>query len=217
MLGPVARRALPVRPAVAVVRQVSCVLAAVVGLALQDTLGNLFSGIALHLEGAFEVGDVIHSGEYVGVVESVSWRATRMRGFNNQIIVLPNSVIARERLEIFPRSQLNARVLQLGVDYNIPPATVIGIVSQAAAHVEGVASEVPCFARVATFADPVIDGWWSAVRALPDRQRAAVVLHYLEDRPLTEVALALGIAVGTVKATLSKARTTLARTLTKEG
>jgi RNA polymerase sigma-70 factor (sigma-E family) len=71
--------------------------------------------------------------------------------------------------------------------------------------------------RVTTFADPVIDGWWHAVRALPDRQRAVVVLHYLEDRPLTEVALALGIAVGTVKATLSKARTTLARTLTKEG
>ena len=129
------------------------VLAAVVGLALQDTLGNLFSGIALHMEGAFDVGDVVHSGEYIGVVESVSWRATRMRGFNNQMIILPNSVIARERLEVFPQANLNARVLQLGVDYNIPPATVIGIVSQAAAHVDGVARELPCFARVATFAD----------------------------------------------------------------
>src|SRR5205814_4082837 len=58
------------------------VVAAVIGLALQDTLGNLFSGIALHMEGAFDVGDVLHSGEYVGVVESVSWRATRMRAFN---------------------------------------------------------------------------------------------------------------------------------------
>ncbi|HSY52699.1 MAG TPA: mechanosensitive ion channel family protein [Thermoanaerobaculia bacterium] len=129
------------------------VLAAVIGLALQDTLGNLFSGIALHMEGAFDVGDVVHSGDYVGVVESVAWRATRMRGFNNQMIVLPNSVIARERLEVFPRAQLNARVLQLGIDYNVPPATVIGIVSQAAAHVEGVARELPCFARVASFAD----------------------------------------------------------------
>ena len=129
------------------------VLAAVIGLALQDTLGNLFSGIALHMEGAFDVGDVVHSGDYIGVVESVSWRAARMRGFNNQIIVLPNSVIARERLEVFPRGQLNARVLQLGIDYNVPPATVIGIVSQAAAHVEGVARELPCFARVASFAD----------------------------------------------------------------
>ena len=129
------------------------VLAAVVGLALQDTLGNLFSGIALHMEGAFDVGDVVHSGEHIGVVESVSWRATRMRGFNNQMIILPNSVIARERLEIFPNANLNARVIQFGVDYNVPPATVIGIVSQAAAHVDGVARELPCFARVANFAD----------------------------------------------------------------
>ncbi|HXH40595.1 MAG TPA: mechanosensitive ion channel family protein [Thermoanaerobaculia bacterium] len=129
------------------------VLAAVIGLALQDTLGNLFSGIALHGEGAFDVGDVVHSGDYIGVVESVSWRAARMRGFSNQIIVLPNSVIARERLEVFPRGQLNARVLQLGIDYNVPPASVISIVSQAAGHVEGVARELPCFARVASFAD----------------------------------------------------------------
>jgi small-conductance mechanosensitive channel/CRP-like cAMP-binding protein len=129
------------------------VLAAVIGLALQDTLGNLFSGIALHMEGAFDVGDVLHSGDYVGVVESVSWRATRMRGFNNQMVVLPNSVIARERLEVFPRGHLNARILQLGIDYNVAPATVIGILGQAAAHVDGVARELPCFARVGAFAE----------------------------------------------------------------
>jgi small-conductance mechanosensitive channel/CRP-like cAMP-binding protein len=132
------------------------VLAAVIGLALQDTLGNLFGGIAMHMEGSFNVGDVLHSGDYVGVVESVSWRATRMRGFNNQAIVLPNSVLARERLEVFPRSRLTARVLPLSVDYNIPPATVIGILSQAAAHVDGVARDLPCFARVAAFADSAV-------------------------------------------------------------
>jgi small-conductance mechanosensitive channel len=129
------------------------VVAAVIGLALQETLGNLFSGIALHMEGAFDVGDVLHSGDYVGVVESVSWRATRMRGFNNQTLVLPNSVIARERLEVFPHGNLNARILQLGIDYNIAPASVIEIVSQAAAHVDGVARELPCFARIGAFAD----------------------------------------------------------------
>jgi small-conductance mechanosensitive channel/CRP-like cAMP-binding protein len=129
------------------------VVAAVVGLALQETLGNLFSGIAVHMEGAFGVGDVLHSGDYVGVVESVSWRATRMRGFNNQTLVLPNSVIARERLEVFPHGNLNARILQLGIDYNVAPATVIEIVSQAAAHVDGVARELPCFTRVGAFAD----------------------------------------------------------------
>jgi small-conductance mechanosensitive channel/CRP-like cAMP-binding protein len=129
------------------------VLAAVLALALQDTLGNLFSGIALHMEETYEIGDVLHSGDFVGVVEGVSWRATRMRGFNNQMVIVPNSVIARERLEVFPRNNLNARVITVGIDYHVAPATVIGILTQVAAHVDGVARERPCFARVASFGD----------------------------------------------------------------
>lgn len=132
------------------------ILAAILGLALQDTLGNLFAGIALHMEGAFEVGDVLHSGDYIGVVEQVSWRATRMRAFNNQLVVLPNSVIARERLEVFPRHNLNARVLRIGVDYNVPPSTVIGILMQAASHIDGVARETPVIARIGSFDDSAV-------------------------------------------------------------
>jgi small-conductance mechanosensitive channel/CRP-like cAMP-binding protein len=131
-------------------------LAAILGLALQETLGNLFSGIALSMEGGFEAGDVLHSGDYYGVVESVSWRATRIRGVNNQLIVLPNSVIARERLEVFPHNNLNGRVLQIGVDYHVAPATVIGIFTQAAAHVEGIARERPPIARVGSFGDSAV-------------------------------------------------------------
>ena len=65
--------------------------------------------------------------------------------------------------------------------------------------------------------DPVIDGWWTAVRQLPERQRAVVALHYLEDLSVLDVANVLGIAEGTVKATLAQARQTLARTIVREG
>ena len=133
------------------------VVAAVLGLALQETLGNLFAGIAIHMEGGFEIGDVIHSGDYVGVVEGVTWRATRLRAFGNQIIVLPNSMIARERLEVFPKNNFNGRVLQIGVDQNIPPATVIPVLVNAASHVDGVAREMPCIARVGAFTDSGIN------------------------------------------------------------
>ena len=132
------------------------IVAAVVALALQDTLGNLFSGIAMHMEDTYEIGDVIHSGDFLGVVEGVSWRATKLRGFNNQMVVVPNSTLARERLEVFPRNHLNGRSLQFGIDYHIAPATVIGTLTQAASHVEGVAREMPCFARVAGFADSAV-------------------------------------------------------------
>ena len=133
------------------------VIAAVIALALQDTLGNLFSGIALHMENTYEIGDVLHSGDYFGVVESVSWRATRIRGFNNQRIIVPNSVLARDRIEIFPRNNLNARTLSIGIDYNVAPANVIGILTQVATHVDGVAREMPAFARVAGFGESAVN------------------------------------------------------------
>jgi CRP-like cAMP-binding protein len=129
------------------------VVAAVLGLALQETLGNLFAGIALHLEDSFSPGDVVRTGDYLGIVEAVRWRGTRLRTFNNNLVIVPNSMLARERLEIFPRENLNARVLQLTVDYNAAPATVIATLVQAASHVEGVVQEMPCIARVSAFGD----------------------------------------------------------------
>jgi len=129
------------------------ILAAVIGLALQDTLGNLFSGISLHMERTFEVGDVIRSGEYMGVVERSSWRATRIRTFNNNVVLLPNSLISKERLEIFPRANLNARIVTVGAPYEIPPARVISVLVKAAENVDGVAQDAPCIARVGGFAE----------------------------------------------------------------
>ncbi|HVG23268.1 MAG TPA: mechanosensitive ion channel family protein [Thermoanaerobaculia bacterium] len=129
------------------------VLAAVLGLALQDTLGNLFSGIALHVEDSFEVGDVIRTGDQLGIVEAVRWRGTRLRTFANTVVIVPNSMLARERLEVFPRNNLNARVLQLGIDYNVPPATALAVLTQAASNVEGVSAQIAAYARVAGFGD----------------------------------------------------------------
>jgi RNA polymerase sigma-70 factor (ECF subfamily) len=65
---------------------------------------------------------------------------------------------------------------------------------------------------------PVTDDerWWDAVRSLPDRQRAVITLHYLEDRSVREVADILEIAPGTVKATLSHARDRLRQVLVQE-
>lgn len=132
------------------------ILAAVLGLALQETLGNLFAGIALHLEDSFEPGDVIRSGEYFGVVEAVRWRSARLRTFTNNLVIVPHSVLARERVEVYPRTNLNARILRIGIDYHVPPATVLNVLVQAASNVEGVSHEVPAFARVADFGDSAV-------------------------------------------------------------
>jgi len=58
--------------------------------------------------------------------------------------------------------------------------------------------------------------FWRAVRGLPERQRAAVALHYLDDLSIHDIADILEISPGTVKASLFKARRSLARTLSAE-
>ncbi len=54
---------------------------------------------------------------------------------------------------------------------------------------------------------------WRLVRALPDQQRFAVVLHYVEDRAVADIAEILECSEGTVKTHLSRGRATLARAL----
>ena len=65
--------------------------------------------------------------------------------------------------------------------------------------------------------DPEASDFWAAIRALPKQQRAVVTLFYLEDLSTADIAATLGIAVGTVKATLSQARARLSATIGNEG
>jgi RNA polymerase sigma-70 factor, ECF subfamily len=64
--------------------------------------------------------------------------------------------------------------------------------------------------------DPVSARFWAAVRALPERQRAAVALYYLDDLSVEGIAEVLQVSTGTIKTSLFKARQSLARTLRAE-
>ena len=59
----------------------SAIFGVILGLALQDTLGNFFAGISLQADRPFQVGDVITVGaqRHTGVVEEITWRAIKIR------------------------------------------------------------------------------------------------------------------------------------------
>jgi RNA polymerase sigma factor (sigma-70 family) len=76
------------------------------------------------------------------------------------------------------------------------------------------ASEIRALLRISAPQEPEAgQGLWDQVRRLPDRQREAVALHYLLDLPYETVANIMGVAEGTVAATLSSARKRLAEAL----
>lgn len=78
----------------------SGVIAIVLGLALQSTLSDVFSGIAMGLEHAYRPGDSLWvEGGIEGQVLQISWRSTQILTLGNSIAVVPNSVLAKSRLE----------------------------------------------------------------------------------------------------------------------
>jgi len=77
----------------------SGIIAIVLGLALQSTLADVFSGIAVGLERPYRAGDLIWvEGGIEGQVVQVTWRSTQIATGQNNIAIVPNSVIAKARL-----------------------------------------------------------------------------------------------------------------------
>lgn len=71
--------------------------AALLAFAMQQTLGDLFSGISLSIEKSFKIGDWLRfSDGNEGEVVDINWRATRLRGWDNTTYVVPNGQLARE-------------------------------------------------------------------------------------------------------------------------
>jgi small-conductance mechanosensitive channel/CRP-like cAMP-binding protein len=132
----------------------SAIITAVIGLALQETLGNLFSGIALAIERTVQVGDMVRTGDTIGLVEQLSWRAIKVRTMEGNSLLIPNSAASRDRLEVFRRGHLPmARTLRVGLEYDAPPNHARAILESAVRDLPGVAAVPAPVAYLASFHD----------------------------------------------------------------
>jgi small-conductance mechanosensitive channel len=125
----------------------STILTAVLGLALQDTLKNLFAGITLSFEKRFRQGDWIQfrldaNNVSVGQVLEIGWRTTKMRTLENTFSVIPNSMFATNHMINFTHSGATfMRYVELAVQVRADLNSLMPILAQAAERVEGVLSE----------------------------------------------------------------------------
>ncbi len=135
----------------------SAVLGAIIGLALQDTLGNFFAGISLHADKPFQVGDVVTVGQRTGVVESITWRAVKIRTFTNHIVLASHSSVSKEAIEVCPRDNLNARIVFFNSLYTDSPAKTIHIVREAVREADNVSPKITPIVRIRNLGDSSID------------------------------------------------------------
>ena len=136
----------------------STIIAIVIGLALQDTLGNLFSGLAIQADQPFQVGDVISIRDKgIGVVEDISWRGVKIRTFQNKLLVISNSVLGKESIEVAPRENLNARLVFFNTLYVNSPTKTIQVVRESVRQVENVSQKIRPIVRVRELGDNGIE------------------------------------------------------------
>ena len=117
----------------------SGVAALVVGLAMQDLLGNLIAGFSIHLTRAYKAGDwLLIDGKPCEVME-IHWRATRFRTRDNIWLEIANNQLVKERITslTFP-DRFHAMRLEVGADYDVPPDKVKDSLLRAARAVPGV-------------------------------------------------------------------------------
>ncbi|MFO0725119.1 MAG: mechanosensitive ion channel family protein [Myxococcota bacterium] len=125
----------------------SAILTAVIGLSLQDTLGNLVAGIALQADSAFRVGDWVKVQDTVGKITAMRWRYISIETRNGETLVVPNGALVKDRVLVLGKRVGKPlqwrRWVYFNVDYRFAPGAVMDAAKAGldVAHLPRVAAE----------------------------------------------------------------------------
>jgi len=132
----------------------SAVLTVVVGFALQDILGNLFSGIVLNFEDSFKIGDWMSIADHEGQVEQFGWRSFKIRTIDRELIVFPNQAASKAEVVIYGAGrQPVALKIRVAAGYGESPDRVSAVMRQALDGMPGIRPEPPTEVQLVDFGD----------------------------------------------------------------
>lgn len=117
----------------------SAILSIVVGLALQESLSNVFSGLMLTIDQPYKPGEWIEIEGHEGKVLDSNWRSVRIWTRDDDVLYVPNSAMAGHLILNFsaptPKHLIRRKI---GVEYGAPPNKVKQVLVNMMSHVEGV-------------------------------------------------------------------------------
>jgi small-conductance mechanosensitive channel/CRP-like cAMP-binding protein len=135
----------------------SALITAVVGLSLQDTLGNLFAGLALQAQTPFEVGDWIQIDQdprNIGRVIEINWRATKVLTNDQVELVIPNAALAKTTIANYTKpTKIARRTVTVQAPYEVSPRRVEQALLGALHAVPGIIHSTPPFVLLSRFDD----------------------------------------------------------------
>ncbi len=125
--------------------------------AMQDTLSNLASGLMIMVNRPFDEGDYIVAGGTAGTVKSVSIVSTTIATPDNQVIVIPNSMVWGGVITNSTASELRRVDLQFGIDYNDDSDKAMQVILDVAKADQRVLGDPEPWVRVTNLGDSSVD------------------------------------------------------------
>lgn len=98
-----------------------------IALAAQSILGDLFSSFAILFDKPFEPGDFIIVGNYMGVVEDIGIKTTRLRALQGEEIVISNTELTSSKIQNFKKMRERRVPFKFGILYETEPDTLIKV------------------------------------------------------------------------------------------
>ena len=151
-----------------------------VGFAFQDIFKNFLAGILLLINQPFQVGDQIVVESYEGTVESIDIRSTKIRNYQGEQVVVPNSVVFTNSVQVLTENSKRRTDLSIGLDYNTPLAKARHILTKATAEVEGVLDDPAVETDIVGFGgssiDFVVRYWTRPTQVVVRRSKTEVIL-----------------------------------------
>ncbi|MGB3541699.1 mechanosensitive ion channel family protein [Rubrivirga sp.] len=111
------------------------------GFAFQDIFQNLLAGILILLREPFRTGDEITSGEYTGTVESIETRATFIRTYDGRRVIIPNSQIYSDPVQVITAYQMVRSQYDIGIGYGDDIEQAKRIALETLQSIDGIKSE----------------------------------------------------------------------------
>ena len=134
------------------------ILVVIVGFAMQDSVGNIVSGLTLQVGKPYHTGDWLSiDGNYAEVIE-INWRATRLRTMDDVMIEIPHRQMAGQNIvNLNKPSRTHAMRISVGIEYAAPPTRVKDVLLHATSNARGIAPEPKPKVHLKNFGDSAIE------------------------------------------------------------
>ncbi|WP_066416059.1 mechanosensitive ion channel family protein [Halorubrum aethiopicum] len=127
-----------------------------IGLAMQDVLKNFVAGVFIYTDKPFRIGDWIEWDGNSGIVEDISFRVTRVRTFDNELLTVPNHVLTGGVIKNpVAKGRLRLKFV-FGIDYDDDIDSAIDIIVEEAEAHEGILDDPAPSVRLNELADSYV-------------------------------------------------------------